>query len=681
MSRLPVDYDHLQYDRIEFSTRDWDQTPRVSTTREIDRLMPDISRLAANEITACADMNDLRCFMFNLMAEREFENKDFENLCQFLADFTEFRVEEQKLNDAARGLEDSIVHGVRFYCAGLMDRFPELRDIVDSDRNPQTARSWDVNLGQYREIIDIIDEMHKQDQSDLRNRGTSRAYDRGQDDDRRYARDSRDRRDERGGRGGRDDRGSRSGRDRDRQSHVDSRGNYNVRASTDGGTSRDRDRGRDDRDDRSYGRDRRDTREVRDQRSDNPAFDPSDFVTAPTTTSRTEEATYAHRDSVEEIVSQHRLTPVVEPEQPVDDGTMFYGEFGPIKLLVPKGTTDMDIIAHASIYGKTAVSGQDMAEEVRRVLTASQAVKETNVTSENLDQEDIIVETGVEMFATVSAMCDGISNSSTAAMVANAGENKDGRRQIFHKSAVVSNAFIGHPHLTDFHNRLSEQTSFTELLHFMRRATAAVDTNASQDAAYASDIRAAVDFYDAYFANEISMYCQDVLRMRVGDPNKPLLTSAISGFDAVVNYLTESGQDNMRSALAAMLSNLMINITHNWEVASGVAAGVAGDVESLKTTDEVVLGSVHLPVGYIVSHLPFTMKELGYEINEPVVIPDDSITNFLKAALDISKTDLIDEDINPAPIRIMMTRDRKVFRVTRYPGNGRAMVLVPVHVN
>lgn len=659
MSRLPVDYDRFQYDRIEFSPRDWDQTPRVSTTREIERLMPDISRLVANEVTACADMNDLRCAMFNLMAEKEFENREFEDLCQFVADFIEFRVECHGLTDPSRGLEDSIVNAVRFYCAGLMDRFRELRDIVDADRNTQTIRTWDVNLGQYRELCEAIEDMHNQDQRDLRSRGSSRAYDRGQDDDRRYARDDRGSRD-RDTRRGRDERDSR--RRRQQEDHLDGNGRYSVRASTDGPSAREE---RDTR--RSYRRDRDEPR------SNNPAFDPSDFVaTKPVEQTRTE----VHHDPVTDIIEQHRLTP--NPVEPAIEDTMFIGEFGPIPLLVPKGTSEMDLYKHAMIYGKGIANAPDMSEEIRRVFTASQAVKETNVTSENLEPSDIVVDTDVELFSTVSGMCESISNTSTATMVANAGENKDGRRQIFHKAAAVSNAFIGHPHLTDFHSRLIEQTSFDAIVLFLKRAVAVVNVNASSDAAYATDIRAAAEYYDRWFADEVSNYCQNVLGMQVGDPNQPLITSVINDYDALMEHFMSSGQDRMRNAVAALVTNLVMNISHGWEIASGVKSGIDQDVESLKETETTMLGSSHMPVGYIVTHLPFTMKEMGYDITKPVAIPDDDVSNFLKAALDISGTDLISEEHNPAPIRLVVARDRKVFRIYRYPGNGRAMILSPV---
>lgn len=638
MSRLPVDPNRCEFRRIEYGPRDWDQTPRISTIREIDRLLPDISRLAANIVTREADVNVIRTVHFNLVAENEFVNLNFDRLVQFIADFIELRLADRQIRDAAQGLEDSIAAAVTLHATSMVDQFKELDDIIQDSRNRDFIRAVDTNVGRFRTVIESIEAMHNEDQGHVRDSYSERSH----RDDRR-----RDYRDSGSERSSRDDR------------------SYGRNGSSERSYGRS-DRDRRGRDDRSYAPQRETV---------NPNYNEDDFVSEePKKPEGRYNLTKMQADdpiqekTAQEIVDQHRLS-----GRMMDDRPMFKGIYGSIPLLIPpNGMSEMDMFKHARIYGGDVADAQDMSAEIVRVFTAAQAVNEDNVTAESIENE-VTVNTDIKLFSNVSTMCESVSLDATLNSIENAGDNLEGKRELYHTTAVVDNAVIGYQHLNDFQKNLAECKSMKDIMDYLKRARDAINTHASPEAAFATDLRAAVDIFDRVITKEVNAYCRDVLRISDGDT----MASAVDSLDNLVMKLHEAKQDNLQNALIAFLSRLTTNILDCLDPKNK-------SLESIRLangiTDEDV-GIAFLPQSYIVSHIPFTMRELGYTIKEPVAIDDTQISSFLRAAIDISKTSLAKDPKYAESHRLIVTRDRSAFRLYNYPGRKDVIVLAPVVIN
>lgn len=677
MSRLPVDPDRCEHRRIEYSARDWDQTPRVVTIREIDRLMPDISRLAANEITAKADINVIRTVHFNIMAEKDFLNPDFERLCQFIADFIELRIADRQIRDAAQGLEESISAAVALHSVSMIEKYKELDDIIQDSRDRGFIRATDVNLGRFHDIVRAIDDMQNEDQRDIR------TADR---DDRRYNNDR-----------GRSDRRSRDDRydQRDRYSHDEpvTRYNRDERYGSRNTRSRD-DREYDDRRggrsghfDERYGRRRevpvtevdrnsevvvvedfpgmsQNTRasiheerfernhEERAQRETVSRYNPRDYVNA------------THEETAEQIVREHKLVKQEEEKDP----NLFYGIHGTIPFLIPPGKSEMDIIKHSSIYSNDPEKAEAMAKEVARVLTLGQAVNADDVTTESIEK-DIVVETDVKLFSNTANMTQFLANQATVKAIEASGENTDGRRQVLHTVAVVDNSIIGYRHLNDLQANLSECKDLRSIISFLKRAKESVDKHATAEAAFATDLRAAVDHFDAIITKEINSFCRDVLRISDGNA----ISSAIEQLDALINADAITSNPNLHSAIIGHLTNMAINVTEGWDPENSIAAAVKEEAESNGEN----IGAAFYPQVFNVTYVPFTVKELGYDLRKPVAIQNSDISSFLRAVLNINGTEIGDEKVLAGGYRIMITRDRQAFRIYNYPGRRDVMILAP----
>lgn len=678
MSRLPVDPFSIEYRRIKYSPRDWDQTPKVVTIREIDRLMPEISLIAANEITDKADLNAIRTVHYNIMARKEFLNPDFERLCQFIADFIELRLADRQIRDAAQGLEDSVMAAVTLHSVSMIERYKELDDIVQDSRDLKFIRATDINLGRFHDIVKAIEDMQNEDQADIRTtaRDGRRGYRDDYDDRRtgRYTQRDRYSHDEPLTRYNREERyGSQVDRYRDtrserrggRSGHFDER--YNPRREIPV-TEVDRDCDVVVVED-FPGMSQKTSETVRDSRvshrrevdSDNryertretaPRYNPRDYVDA------------EHDETNGRATSEHK--PIKEEEE--KDPNLFYGIHGTIPFLIPPGKSEMDIIKHSSIYSNDPEKAEAMAKEVARVLTLGQAVNADGVTTESIEK-DIVVETDVKLFSNTTNMIQFMSNKATVKAIEASGDNTDGRRQILHTVAVVDNSIIGYQNLNDLQAGLSECKDLRSIIMFLKRAKESVDKHASPEAAFATDLRAAVDHFDSIITKEINSYCRDVLRISDGNA----ITSAIEQLDALINAEAITSNPNLHSAIIGHLTNIAINVTEGWDPSNSIAGAVKEEAEA--NGDKI--GAAFFPQIFNVTYIPFTLKELGYSLNKPVAIHNSDVSSFLRAALNIDNTDISDDKILAGAYRMLITRDRHAFRVYTYPGRRDVMILAP----
>lgn len=646
MSRLPVSYRELEFRRVDYTDRNWNQTPRISTTRDIDRILDDISRLAANEVTRQADRNCVRTVHFNIVAKDEFRNRDFDELVQFIADFIELRMFDNRIRDPYQELDLTIETAVMLHASSFISKFRELDDIVQDNRDNSFVRSWDANVGKFNAVIRDIEDMHRNDESDLRSGGTSNAYADSRRDD-RYGRDASERRyasDTRASRG--DDRGGRY----DSGGRNDYRNDRNVRE---------------------------ERQQYQPRNTGSSHFVAGDFempANEQPQSSRQSDFTEVAEAQTAKIVKQHSLSNRMN-----DDSAVFTGLNGSIPLLIdPNGESEMDKFKHASIYGSGISDAADMSQEIVRVFTLAQAVNEANVQNESIEKQ-VVVHNELSTHNSVPAMCESISNTATIQSINAVPENIEGSRQIYHTVATVDNFFVGHRHLIDFHDNMREAKSLTDVVAFFKRCLNAINVHASPESAYTSDVRGAIAFYDRVLARELNDYCVNILQIKPADPTKPLFTSVIESLDDLIAHLEKSGQDRLRNALSGFMSSIMANLIEGLNPASKVSDQVKISVASYTEAGVKpnLFGHTFFPITYTVTHLPFTMKEMGYNINGPVAITDSDVTSFIRAALDISKTELVTKPVISESLRLVITRDRQAFRLYTYPGNSRVMVLTP----
>lgn len=177
-SNLPVRYEH--------------------PIREINDHMDDIVYNAIDVIQERSRDSGLRTFYFNLMADDQYRNKDFEKIVSMIADVVDISITEGKFRDVRDAILPVVEDVLTLHIGYLTEDFPDLLDYVDRNADRDISRAVRT-FEKYIEAIKVY-----------RRNGNSVPRDGGRDRDRdRY--DDRDR--DRGGRGGanfgssRDDRG------------------------------------------------------------------------------------------------------------------------------------------------------------------------------------------------------------------------------------------------------------------------------------------------------------------------------------------------------------------------------------------------------------------------------------------------------------------------------------------
>lgn len=189
--------------RIEFSTtrlegrevnlRRGDLPVRFNhPVREIDEIMDDIVYNAIDMIQERAKDNELRTHYFNMMSDRDWSNRDFEDIVGMIADVIDIAIQEGRFRDIREAVtactEDVIMLHIGYTC----DEYPDLMQYVER----RNERDIDRAIATFKKYQDAI-EAYRRNGNTVPNRGRGR--------------DDRD--DRRGGRD-RDDRGARFGSDR-----------------------------------------------------------------------------------------------------------------------------------------------------------------------------------------------------------------------------------------------------------------------------------------------------------------------------------------------------------------------------------------------------------------------------------------------------------------------------------
>lgn len=153
--------------------------------REIDSYMDDIIYNAIDLIQERARDNELRTHYFNVMSDRDYKNRDFEDLVGMIADVIDIAVQEGRFRDVREAVlavtEDVISLHIGYMC----DVYPELMDYVERGRQNDIDRAIDMFL-RYQKAVDAYRRNdNRAPRDDRRERGgRDRDYDRGRDRDR-----------------------------------------------------------------------------------------------------------------------------------------------------------------------------------------------------------------------------------------------------------------------------------------------------------------------------------------------------------------------------------------------------------------------------------------------------------------------------------------------------------------
>lgn len=193
MARLPFAVDRPERDNFLDLKRD--RLPKMPRhpINEIDKILDDIVYNAIDYIQEEADRSDLRTFYFNLMSDRDWENRDFEELIEGLGSFVDFCLESGKARDEREALGPKLEQFIQLSMAYIGEQYPDVtRDLGNREFNDLQR-----NADAYHDIKRSLQRYASEGGNSRRREGRYRDDDRG-----RYRRDTYNRDAIRGGRGG-----------------------------------------------------------------------------------------------------------------------------------------------------------------------------------------------------------------------------------------------------------------------------------------------------------------------------------------------------------------------------------------------------------------------------------------------------------------------------------------------
>ncbi len=653
-SRLPFDTDRLDRKPVIYDERSWRSTPNIRISRTMDEWLDVISMETANELAEKADGNVLRVFHYNMMSSGEFRNGDFERLVTFVAEFIEFLYIARRINRIDDNLIENISDAVALHSCKQVIDFPELEDICSRVGDTRMMRALDTNVGRYQQLVRDMEDLHSQDQRDIRS-----GSERGSNFRSQYA----------GGPGSRDRDSYRSSREVIRNTTArEVGGEYATERKVFVRDDRDSDRDSSRRgmpSSRSY--------IERQVESPTPGYT---FVPRPMrggTTEGYDRHTGSERNNRMNADNIHRDQPV-EVEKPKQEAfpsgrcnqviPAFQGIFGSIPILKEPS---MNIDEHSAVYdlNESSSASLGMRKEMARVLSLAQAIKTQNVSTQEIS-ENVTMEDNIKISDTVEGLAVMVSDHAIESIIETSGENKEGVRRIHHLYGIVDNATVGFRQLNALRTRLSKSSTFKEIITSLRDCREIAD-RAPPEAAWASDLKAAVIIYDDILTEETNVYFREVLKV-----SDRAIESVIDDFDDLITQIYNLNNKDLENATLSFFSTLNANLQEanlpKFIVSKSVQESISGSDETESTHKT---GYSVLPISYQITHLPFTLKELELDLSESKAITESS--GFIRSVLNIPTSD--QTPIMENSFRLLITRDRKIIRVYKYPGRDDVFVL------
>lgn len=283
---------------------------------EIDDVMDDIVYNAIDLIQEKCKDSDLRIFYYNMMSVKGYDNRDFEDLVQFIADAIDISVQDGRHRDPINAVIPAVEDVVTLHVGYMVDEFPDLEKYIDRSME----RNVDKAINTYEKYRIAVEAYRRNDRrSGTRSRGRGRddrddrGRGRGRDDDRDDDRGGNRRRDrwERGAvRGGVRGEPRRSVTTRDNlYGNTDQSDRFSDDLATSSRTSNNRDDGNRDRDDRNN--DRSSSRSRDDDRYDEGVpLRPSRTEAREERPARVQKLPYSRNDDIEDALERESNTPV-----------------------------------------------------------------------------------------------------------------------------------------------------------------------------------------------------------------------------------------------------------------------------------------------------------------------------------------------------------------------------------
>lgn len=667
MARPKFDYDRPNRTPATYRLRDWDRklTPNLRVDRDLEDTLDAIACEVANYVGDMADENAVRTFFYNAISEREFDNKVFTDCVTFVWDFIDLSVAAGEIRNHDTDTKKMVAAAVSLFNS---DFVADERDVL-AECSRQVEDSTLNNADAYNRILRNIEDFQ-------RNGRVGRSS---RDRDRRDDRDSRSSRDRDRDRGRRDDR--RDDRDGGYVSvssrHRDGRGSRD----------RDRDRGRrDERDERdgasgsftSEGGVRtgflneKETREPqgRRDREEDPVeamsttrqVRPADGQRDRGNAALQESTARFHEADGEpgegEVTYRSAATGDVKKVQvePINDA----GDFTSGNILTPIGASDMDRQSHSEAYAHTGTVSADITSEKIRISSLVEAL-DRSVNGEAIEGHirDI---SDVQAYSSIQQAAAAEVVTALAAAVSMADEGNRNARAISRSLIVVENSFAGRPDVDVIQKELEQADNLTRIASILRNAVALATENFAPADARGTDLKAVVDGIDKVITTEINQFAKNALGLGSKETGR-VIDSFAGDYVALMEALRRS-KPREADIFEAFSTDLFRRIACNY-------AGPNAPIKSIRAAfDESTsksLGLVAMPLAYVCSVVPFTLREMGYSRFNASGVVDAEKSPFISNLTKIDNTAYANAVEYEWYGHIVVTQDHEILKLVRIP--------------
>jgi len=155
--------------------------------RELESYMDDIVYNAIDMIQERARDNELRTHYFNMMSDRDYKNRDFEDIIGMIADVIDIAVQEGRFRDVRDAIVPVVEDVIQLHIGYMCDVYPELMEYVERGAQRDIDRAIDMFL-RYQKAVDAYrrngNQIPRGDRRDRDDRDARYGSDRGRDRDR-----------------------------------------------------------------------------------------------------------------------------------------------------------------------------------------------------------------------------------------------------------------------------------------------------------------------------------------------------------------------------------------------------------------------------------------------------------------------------------------------------------------
>lgn len=339
------------------------------------------------------------------------------------------------------------------------------------------------------------------------------------------------------------------------------------------------------------------------------------------------------------------------------------------------GVSEMEFMEHNSIYNDNGERPAPMAQTYSKLLNLAQALQFEGLVEEQI--EDLVdtstpgkLDQDIDMHAAIdTVLLDSIKVAVAKEEEATqAATGKIGRR-IYRAGVIVSNPFPGRVSLNEMQTRLRRATSMTDLNRHLNDIVNGIKQMGAMDPV-ASDVAAAVSFFDKYLTDEYNRYMTCV--MGLAEPGTVLMTSWLGGFNELAAEIGKNFSDRQVSNIAAFTTNLFRAFIEM------VNTDLQADrnVHELLGVEKETIGIVAFPRAYHFTVLPFTGKEMGYGKFTTCRVPPKKAP--LIRSLILSRDKLEELTAVTQATQVFITRDRQAFEIHRDPLVPDDYIIVPI---